>query len=241
MGGARGRLLAVGDIHGCREELAVLLAALRPGEGDTVVFIGDYIDRGPDSRGVIEELMALRAGGGCRTVFLKGNHEDMFLAYLGFPGRYGDASLLNGAGATLRSYGLDERMPAREVVTALPPAHLEFLRGDLVMSFRAEGYLFVHAGVRPDLAWGEQSEEDLLWIREGFLLHPHRLGETVVFGHTPVREVLFDLPYKLGIDTGLVYGNKLSCLDLSGAVLYEVARGSRRARSRDVSERLRVG
>src|SRR5262245_64530946 len=93
-----GRLIAVGDIHGCVDELAVMLDTISPAPGDTIVFLGDYVDRGPSSRDVIDRLIELRDSGPCRTVFLRGNHEDMFLAFLGERGRHGDAFLFNGGG-----------------------------------------------------------------------------------------------------------------------------------------------
>ncbi|HSD10614.1 MAG TPA: metallophosphoesterase family protein, partial [Candidatus Binatia bacterium] len=93
---APGRLLAVGDIHGCVDELSVLLDAIQPTGDDKLVFLGDYVDRGPSSRGVIDLLIELRDSGRCQTVFLRGNHEDMFLDFMGERGRHGEAFLFNG-------------------------------------------------------------------------------------------------------------------------------------------------
>ncbi|MGH7856911.1 MAG: metallophosphoesterase family protein, partial [Candidatus Binatia bacterium] len=122
------RLFAVGDIHGCVDELCAVLDAIEPAAGDTVVFVGDYVDRGPSPRGVIERLIELRDSSGARCVFLKGNHEDMFLAWLGEPGRHGDAFLLNGGRITLESYSLTPSAHCEDARHRLPPSHLEFLR-----------------------------------------------------------------------------------------------------------------
>lgn len=225
------RTFVVGDLHGCIDELNVLLDALEPGETDEIVFLGDYVDRGPSPRGVIDRLLRLRAEGP-RTVFLKGNHEDMLLSFLGLGGRYGEAFLANGGGRTLESYGLEgsRRSEARE---RLPPEHKKFLL-DLQLQHVDRGFLCVHAGISPRRALHEQDEEDLLWIREEFIRNPHDLGLVVVFGHTPQREVLIDLPYKLGLDTGVVYFNKLSCFELGEKELLQVPRGDRRVLRRSL-------
>ncbi len=224
-----GRLFAIGDIHGCATELDALLQALPLAAGDMVACIGDYLDRGPDSKAVVDLLLALTQQAGVSTTFLKGNHEDMCLDYLGRGGRWGEAWLQNGGTATLRSYGLDPRAPGREAATMLPETHLTFLDA-LVSAHVAEPYLLVHAGVRPDRAWDDQDEEDLLWIREEFIVPPHRLPYTIVFGHTPQRHVYVQRPYKIGIDTGCVYGGMLTALELPAGVVYQVRLGERRAR-----------
>jgi serine/threonine protein phosphatase 1 len=226
-------VFAIGDIHGCPDELEVLLAAIAPGAGDTVVFLGDYVDRGPASRALVDRLLRLSAEA-FGTVFLRGNHEDMLLAYLGISGRHGDVYLENGGGATLASYGVPPGTPRTAVRPFIPEAHLAFFRA-CVLQHVAAPFLFVHAGIRPGIALAQQDEEDLLWIREEFFAQPHALPYTVVFGHTPSREARIDLPYRIGLDTGLVYGNKLSCLDVDGQRLVQVARGTRRATTRDLA------
>jgi serine/threonine protein phosphatase 1 len=224
-----GRLFAIGDIHGCAAELETLVAALPLAAGDTLLFVGDYLDRGPDSRRVVDFLLALRRREDVTTVFLKGNHEDMCLGYFGRCGRWGESWQQNGGMATLRSYGIDVRQPGPEAVASMPPPHLEFLE-TLVPSHFAGAYLFVHAGIRPDRPWAEQDEEDLLWIREEFIVPPHRLAQTIVFGHTPQRHVYVQLPYKIGIDTGCVYGGMLTCVELTEGVLHQVRLGEQRVR-----------
>ncbi len=228
-----GRLFAIGDIHGCVDELTAMLSTVAPARGDTVVFVGDYIDRGPAARGVIELLLELRRGSAAEYVFLKGNHEDMMLSFLGLPGHYGESFLFNGGAPTLESYGVQEGAPALE---RIPPGHVDFLK-TLATSYLHPPYLFVHAGISPLRQLEEQSVEDMLWIRQEFIFNPHQLGTTVVFGHTPMRAVMIDLPYKLGIDTGLVYGGKLTCVEFNEGVLYQVGRGSRQVKTQAVATR----
>ena len=173
------------------------------------------------------------------TVFLRGNHEEMFLDFIGEDGANKQAFFGNGGAQTLASYGWKSPAPpATEAARALvPDAHLAFFRR-LVLRHEADGFAFVHAGVRPGVALDAQSREDLLWIREEFLLVDHRLDETVVFGHTPYREVWFGGTRKIGLDTGCVYGGRLSCLDLTQGLLHQVARGQHAATTRSIAAEL---
>ncbi len=223
---------AIGDLHGCPDELEVLLDAIGPGTADTLVFLGDYVDRGPGVKLLVDRLLRLRTEGP-RTVFLRGNHEDMLLDFLGLGGRHGDAYLGNGGVATLVSYGVPPGVVGPDAVPYLPPEHVAFYRA-LELMHRYDPFLFVHAGIRPGVDVDRQDEEDLLWIREEFFRHRHDLPYTVVFGHTPHREARVALPYHVGLDTGLVYGNKLSCLDVDGRRLLQVPRGGRRVATRDL-------
>lgn len=227
-----GRTFVVGDIHGCASEVAVLLDAIAPGAADTLVFLGDYIDRGPASKDVIDRLLRLRREGP-QCVFLKGNHEDMFLDFIGLRGRYGEAFLFNGGGATLESYGLESYVGA-DVAERLPPDHRDFFAG-LQLHHVSGAFLCVHAGIDPVRDLSQQPEEALLWIREEFICNRHTLGLTVLFGHTPQREAFLDLPYKLGLDTGLVYGNKLSCFETGDKELIQVGRGLRTVTRRSLA------
>lgn len=224
-----GRFFVIGDIHGCARELDTLLAALRLDAGDTIAFVGDYIDRGPESRRVVDILLALRQQDDLESIFLRGNHEDMCLSYIGRGGRWGESWHLNGGIATLKSYGIDARLPGDETLARLPREHVEFFES-LQLSWLGEGYLVVHAGIRPGRPLAEQEEEDLLWIREEFIQRAHSLPETVIFGHTPQRRVFVDLPYKIGIDTGCVYGGTLTCLELESSTLYQVTYGEKSVR-----------
>ena len=227
------RTFVVGDLHGCADELNYLLDTLAPGATDTVIFLGDYVDRGPSPKAVIERLIRL-VGEGPHCIFLRGNHEDMFLAFLGEHGAYGEAFLANGGDATLRSYAVEERT-ARGALDRLPADHLAFLRS-LRLYYQCGPFLCVHAGLVPDRPLEEQREEDFLWIRDEFVRHPHAFPFTVLFGHTPVRDVFVDLPYKIGLDTGLVYWNKLSCLELEEKRLFQIRRGEREVNSRSVHQ-----
>ena len=215
-------LYAVGDIHGEREKLAKLIASLPLREGDRFVFMGDYVDRGPDSRGVVELL--IEHGRRYPSVFLCGNHESMMLDFLGWQGDAyfgGDAFLANGGDRTLASYGFFGGR-GREKGFDLPPGHASFYRG-LRLHHQAGDYLFVHAGLGPrgldsgDVAYALRVSrpEDLLWNRSTADL-PHRLGLTVIYGHTPSRDfaVRWNQPFSIGIDTGAVYGGPLSAIRL---------------------------
>lgn len=240
-GSASGRLLCVGDIHACGAELGVLVKSLAPTADDQLVFLGDYVDRGPASRETIDFLLELRSRLP-RTVFLRGNHEEMMLAFLGLGGDGAGIFLRAGGASTLASYGIDVRSgppPSPEALrAALPAAHLEFLTGSLRLHFEASPYLFVHAGVRPGVELSRQVPQDLLWIREEFLSTEHGLPWTVVFGHTPLREVWFGPRRKIGLDTGCVYGGRLSGLDLTTGLVHQVRRGATRADQRSVATEL---
>ena len=221
------RCYVIGDIHGCLNELAYLIGGLPLESGDRLVFLGDYIDRGPDSKGVVGYLLELQKRTDLDFVCLKGNHEDMFMAYLGLPGQHGDMFLYNGGYATLNSYGIDSKNPSLDKINErIPRSHIEFF-ANLKAHFVMEPFLCAHAGIHPSKRLKDQTETELLWIRNEFIYSPHRLPYTILFGHTPQQAVFFDLPYKIGLDTGLVYGNKLSCLEVSDKVLYQVTRGKK--------------
>jgi diadenosine tetraphosphatase ApaH/serine/threonine PP2A family protein phosphatase len=228
------RFYVVGDIHGCVRELDTLVGSLPLAAGDTLAFIGDYVDRGPESRAVVDFLLALRARTDLRTVFLRGNHEDMCLAYLGREGHWGESWKMNGGGTTLRSYGIPHDVVGDAAAARFPPEHLAFFES-LVMSFATEGFLLVHAGIRPAVPLDAQDPEDLLWIREEFIASPHQLPQTIVFGHTPQRRVLVDLPYKIGIDTGCVYGGRLTAVELTEKTLHQVTFGERRVQRSELA------
>jgi diadenosine tetraphosphatase ApaH/serine/threonine PP2A family protein phosphatase len=220
-------LYAVGDIHGRIDLLQRLLdlierdaAASSGAERRTLVFLGDYVDRGPDSRGVVERLIRDLPPGFDKH-FLKGNHEAILLDFLDDPWRL-DHWLLNGGEETMRSYGVDTERLARlsappdvwrqAFAEALPEAHLHFFR-DLQLSVSFGDYLFVHAGVRPGVPLAAQSEADLIWIRGPFLNHADPFGKIVVHGHTPGREPV-TRPNRIGIDTGAVFTDRLTALRL---------------------------
>ncbi len=218
----------IGDIHGCLSELSCLVENLPLKAADRIVFLGDYIDRGPESKGVVSYLITMAKSADYDTVFLKGNHEDMLLGYLGFDGRYGEMFLANGGQATLASYGMPPAaMSQVSAMARIPADHLEFFLR--LQHYSVEGsFLCVHAGISPRKSLAAQTQIDMLWIRNEFISSSHELPYTVVFGHTPQREVLFDLPGKIGIDTGIVYGGKLTCIELEEKVQFQIERGARR-------------
>jgi serine/threonine protein phosphatase 1 len=215
------RVYAIGDIHGCVDLLMRLHEIIREDavcareRRKVVVYLGDYVDRGPSSAGVIELLMDNPLAG-FETVFLKGNHEDFMLRFIENP-EVGSLWLMNGGGATLASYGVTEsanpdRMGERqsEFVKRVPAAHRAFLER-LALTHQEGDYIFVHAGIQPGLPLSEQKEEDLLWIREPFLSSAEKHGGVVVHGHTPVEspEVL---PNRINVDTGAVWSGRLTAL-----------------------------
>jgi serine/threonine protein phosphatase 1 len=203
-------IYVVGDIHGCLAHLERMLETVNPDlTRDTLVFVGDYIDRGMNSRGVVDYLIRLKEGQPAgRVICLKGNHEAMFLDFL--TGRDPELFLFNGGRSTLREYWGEGWSGLKEL--RLPPEHERFYR-ELLPFYETPDYFFVHAGVRPGLPLDQQTEEDLLWIRGEFITSFEDFGKRVVFGHTPFREPLV-MPNKLGIDTGAVYGNFLTCVKL---------------------------
>lgn len=228
------RIYAIGDIHGRLDLLDRLhglieadIAAASPSE-TAIVYLGDYIDRGPDSRRVLEHLSGGNPADGIERIALCGNHDDTFLKFLRDPA--GNAAWLDfGGDATLRSYGLGHlahlRRPkelaraADAIRAAVPREHVAFLEGLPAMLVQG-GRVFVHAGIRPGLPLDAQSDADLLWIREPFLAEGPRLPITVIHGHTPGEEPVFG-PGRIGIDTGCFATGRLTALKLTeaGAIL----------------------
>lgn len=209
------RIFAIGDIHGCMDKLGMLIDLLDFADArDTLVFIGDYIDRGPHSFEVVEYLIRLKKRHQ-NIVFLKGNHEDMLVKYLSGVDRF--TYLANGGRQTLDSYLKQDRKPK---TFPIPDSHLEFFKS-LVLFFETDQYIFVHAGLKKKIPLNLQNTEDLLWIRNEFIQSDYDFGKQVVFGHTPFPKPLV-LPNKIGIDTGAVYGNKLTCVQLPELEFYQV-------------------
>jgi serine/threonine protein phosphatase 1 len=207
------RIYAIGDIHGRYDKLVVLMDKIDADfESDTVVFLGDYIDRGPDSFKVVDYLVDLKKRYP-QIIFLKGNHEDMLENYLSGADRM--TYLINGGQQTLDSYLSRERQPDEPLI---PREHEAFYKS-LLLYYETESYIFVHAGLKKKVPLEQQKLEDLLWIRGQFIQSKYDFGKLVVFGHTPLPEPLLQ-PNKIGIDTGAVYGNKLTCVRLPELVFY---------------------
>lgn len=219
------RIYAIGDIHGMRESLLRLLDLIeedlreRPPEGSvTEIFLGDYVDRGPDSYGVIETLLAPREGR--RRVCLRGNHEVAMLDALADPGQVLRWMTFGGE-ATCRSYGLEDRQLFHNPLAlqpmlqaALPETHRDYLNA-LPLYEQIGDYLFVHAGVRPDVALADQDPHDLIWIRDEFLRHERPLPFHVVHGHTPTKTPE-RRAFRTNVDTAAVYGGALTAAVLEG-------------------------
>ena len=203
-------IYAIGDIHGHLESLERLMEKIKPDlEKDQLVFMGDYIDRGPNSKGVVDYILRLKnLAPPENVVCLKGNHEAMFLNFL--QGNDIELFLFNGGLSTIKDYwGRDWEHRERLV---LPPDHDKFYR-ELKLYYETPEYIFVHGGLKPGVPLAEQDEEDLLWIRGEFITALDDFGRKVIFGHTPFKQPLL-MPNKIGIDTGAAYGNLLTCLKL---------------------------
>ena len=229
-GALRSMLYAVGDIHGENEKLGELLELLPLEPGDKLVFLGDYVDRGPDSCGVVDRLIELQRHHEC--VFLLGNHESMMLDFLGWnDAAYfgGDAFLMNGGDRTLASYGYFDRENPDVASFRLPKDHEDFFLSLRLHHVEAD-YLFVHAGLGRDelqcddvgFALRKSRAEDVLWNRTTSDI-PHRLGVTIVYGHTPSEDfgVRWNLPFSVGIDTGSVYGGPLTAIRLPDEKIFQ--------------------
>lgn len=198
-----------GDIHGCHQALVALLQKISPDpDRDTLVFLGDYINRGPDSEKVISELIRLKKTFQ-HVITLMGNHEYIFLRYL--EGAEKKFFLRMGGDQTLKSYGITEPWPDSPA-QFIPTDHSDFFR-ELLLFWENEEYIFVHAGMQPNTPLAEQGKDWLLWAREQFINTNHEYRKRVIYGHTPFKHPKVD-HNKIGIDTGIVYGGKLTCLVL---------------------------
>lgn len=220
------RILAISDIHGMFDEFIEMLHKVNYNpENDQLILLGDYVDRGPKSKDVIECIMHLVQEQG--AIALKGNHDDMFVKHV-----VNDLEedsfrhMKNGGLTTFQSYYCRELE-----FSALPEAkkyvkenfwhHIEFLK-DLPYYFETVDYIFVHAGINPDYDdWKETPERDLLWIRDAFFNRELQIAKKVVFGHTICMKFhgTYDVWFgrdKIGIDGGCVYGYQLNCLEING-------------------------
>ena len=222
------RLYAVGDIHGRADLLEALLgqigadAARDPPTAKRLIYLGDYVDRGPASSAVID-LVLHRRPLGFEVVALMGNHEEMMLRFLEDIA-VGRTWMMNGGDATLLSYGVEAPSTfagtpllshaQQQFAERLPPQHRSFLEG-LAISHTEGDYLFVHAGVRPGVPLDRQRTEDLLWIRDEFLDSTRDFGKVVVHGHSISLDPEFRAN-RIGIDTGAYRSGQLTCLVLEG-------------------------
>lgn len=218
------RIYAIGDIHGRADLLSTLFVRIdndlnaRPNSDVLEIFLGDYVDRGPESREVIDLLIERRRG---RTaMFLKGNHEYYVTRFLAEPDILSKWKNIGGLDTVL-SYGVtpvrrENSQWQQEVATALglamPESHYKFFHS-LPLSFTCGDFFFAHAGVRPGVPLSQQRQQDLLWIREDFLWHEQDFGKVIVHGHTPTKDPEIR-SNRINIDTGAYATGRLTCLVL---------------------------
>jgi serine/threonine protein phosphatase 1 len=211
------KIYAIGDIHGCLENLTQLLNKIDiDKQNDTLVFIGDYIDRGKFSREVVDYVIGLQSEYK-NIICLLGNHEQMFLNYL--EGVDESLYLANGGKANLDSYGILLSDDVEQRKTKFPDKYRKFFQS-LLPYYETDKYIFVHAGLKPGLPLKDQTLDDLLWIRYEFIDSKNDFGKTVIFGHTSFMSPLMDIN-KIGIDTGSVYGGNLTCVELPELKIYQ--------------------
>jgi len=213
---AENRLIAIGDIHGCSTALRSLLLAIDPRPGDTIVTLGDYVDRGPDSRGIVDQLIALRER--TRLIPILGNHEEMMMQVIRGEQPY-QAWLRFGGLETLESYGFSGDMKF------LPPDHEAFFQS-LVDFYVEDEFFFTHASYNPTLPFEEQPSDLLRWhsLRDG-VPAPHVSGKQVIVGHTANQsgEVL-DAGHIICIDTFCYGGGYLTALDVRNRAIWQVTK-----------------
>jgi len=220
------RIYAIGDVHGRADLLIDLFRRIdrdlqvHPVARSTQVFLGDYIDRGPHSRQVVDLLITRQQKHD--VLFLKGNHEVYASRFLSDPTVLSEWKLV-GCISTLLSYGVtptacddphSQHELAKALREAMPDSHRRFIQG-LALSFTCGDFFFAHAGVRPGIPLQKQSEQDLLWIRDDFLFHEEDFGKIVVHGHTAAMEPEIR-PNRINIDTGAYATGRLTCLVLEG-------------------------
>lgn len=212
------KIFAIGDIHGCFDKLQRLILEIKADPvNDTLVFIGDYIDRADGGRDVVDYILKLKKTFQ-NVICLRGNHESMLLRFL--DGVEDDIYLANGGFATLKAYGISRSDTPKVRKKKIPPDHLKFFK-TLLPYYETDQFIFVHAGLIPGRELNEQSLYDMQWIRQTFIDSDDDFGKRVVFGHTHFSEPLVE-DNKIGIDTGAVYGGSLTCVELPALKFYQV-------------------
>lgn len=209
------RTIAIGDIHGCAAALATILDAIEPREDDTIITLGDYIDRGPDSKSVVEQLLELEAR--CRLVSLLGNHEVMLLAVRA--GQVPPAFWIGGCGGatTLASYGGD--------LEGIPGEHWQFFRA-CERFHETDTHFFLHANYDPALDLDKQPDDILFWTHLHQAPARHKSGKIAIVGHTPqLSGEIFDLGHLLCIDTWCFGHGCLSALDVDTRQVWQAEKG----------------
>jgi serine/threonine protein phosphatase 1 len=223
----RPRTIAIGDVHGCARALEALIAIIQPRSGDVIVTLGDYVNRGPDSRRVLDRLIELERR--CRLFPLLGNHDEMLLGLLGQAHAGRSPSLISwlgmGGGATLESYGARRGSLVVDDLARVPPEHVKYLRRCRDYH-ETDAHFFVHAQYDPDRAMDKQPMETLRWesLRD-IIPAAHVSGKRAIVGHTSQKcgEVL-DLGHLICIDTYCYGGGWLTALDVDTDELWQVDR-----------------
>ncbi len=221
------RVYAIGDVHGRNDLLQQLLEKIVRDDGERdqaqseIIFLGDLVDRGPDSAGVIDTAMQLKSDRG-NVRFLMGNHEEVYLAAatgdeksVRFFNRIGGRETILSYEISKEEYiDLDISQLAARIPTLFPREHVDFVSGfeDQII---IGDYAFVHAGIRPGIPLAEQRKKDLRWIREEFLATREAHEKVIVYGHT-ISDDVVEAGNRIGIDTGAYYSNKLTALALQG-------------------------
>lgn len=202
------KTFVIGDIHGHRQALAALLEAIPLTPEDRLIFLGDYVDKGPDMRGTLELLAQLSPRP--ETIFLRGNHDQMLIDAHRDSSKFGIWECLAGE-APLASYGEGE---TEDLLKVIPAHHWRFLEERCVDFFEDDHFIFVHGGIRPDRASAKEEIERLQWTTLS-MAEPHHSGRTVICGHTrnPAGEIT-DLGHTICVDTGISNHDFLSCLEL---------------------------
>jgi serine/threonine protein phosphatase 1 len=217
------RVYAIGDVHGCADRLAALHhhiaddLARRPVASPLLLHIGDYVDRGPDSAGVVRRLAAGPPVAGVPVVNLVGNHEDTMLRALDGERPAATDWLFSGGREALASWGVDPDGDRAGWLAAIPADDVAFVRA-LALWHREGDYVFVHAGIRPGVTLEKQARSDLLTLRQPFLTYEAPFGFVVVHGHTPTTNPQIR-PNRIGIDTGAVFGGRLTCAVLEAGTI----------------------
>ena len=217
------RIYAIGDVHGCAEQLANLHAIIaddlqrRPVASALLLHIGDYVDRGADTAGVLARLAAGSPIEGVEMVNILGNHDETMWHALSGDRAAATDWLFAGGRPALESYGVDPDSPRESWRASVPEAHMDFLHSR-PLYHREGGYMFVHAGIRPGVPLDHQTREDMLRIRQPFLYTERELGAVIVHGHTPVKTPVVR-HNRIAIDTGAVFGGLLTAVVLEGETL----------------------
>jgi serine/threonine protein phosphatase 1 len=205
------RFFIIGDIHGCLDMFKGLMDKIDwAPDKDGLILLGDYIDRGKNSRGVVDYIIGLKKISQ-NIQCLMGNHEELFLNYIN--GDDEGTFLFNGGVNTLTSY-------YENGTTEIDPDHIAFLKS-LIIMVELDDYYIVHAGMKPGIEAKDQSVKDKLWIREPFIFSEYDFGKRIIFGHTPFSSPLI-MDNKIGLDTGAVFGNKLTCLEIPNMKFHSI-------------------